>query len=187
MILQKLYWRKPKVYSCRTTLNVQLEDEQKHCEFTSYWTPQQTLIVSLRCMTLIRTLIKLYSSFRNHKYKKSLMSAWHKLNVNFSSSKLMIVIDDYSFWCNLDLHSLFYKCHAIFQFNLFYQFHSTVNINENKARVITQIISRYTSEYYGNLNYNYQMQKMLDKAGVEYTPQVRTNRAWDGPGEFTWA
>ena len=39
--------------------------------------------------------------------------------------------------------------------------------------MITQIISRYTSEYYGNLNYNYQMQKMLDKAGVEYTPQVR--------------
>ena len=37
-------------------------------------------------------------------------------------------------------------------------------------------MSRYTSEYYGNLNYNYQMQKMLDKAGVEYTPQVRTNR-----------
>ena len=34
---------------------------------------------------------------------------------------------------------------------------------------------------------NYQMQKMLDKAGVEYTPQVRTNRAWDGPRDFTWA
>ena len=31
------------------------------------------------------------------------------------------------------------------------------------------------------------MQKMLDKAGVEYTPQVRTNRAWDGPRDFTWA
>ena len=42
--------------------------------------------------------------------------------------------------------------------------------------MITQIIPRYTSEYYGNLNYNYQMQKMLDKAGVEYIPQVRTNR-----------
>ena len=42
--------------------------------------------------------------------------------------------------------------------------------------MITQIIPRYTSEYYGNLNYNYQMQKMLDKAGVGYIPQVRTNR-----------
>ena len=33
------------------------------------------------------------------------------------------------------------------------------------TRVITQIIPGYTSEYYGNLNYNYQMQKRLDKAG----------------------
>ena len=42
--------------------------------------------------------------------------------------------------------------------------------------MITQIIPRYTSEYYGNLDYNYQMQKMLDKARVGYIPQVRTNR-----------
>ena len=43
--------------------------KKKHREFTSYWTPQQTLIVSLTCMTLIRALIKLYSGlfFRNHK------------------------------------------------------------------------------------------------------------------------
>ena len=61
-------------------------------------------------------------------------------------------------------------------FNSIYSIGFTVNINENKAGVITQIIPRYTSEYYGNLNYNYQMQKMLDKAGVEYIPQVRTNR-----------
>ena len=38
----------------------------------------------------------------------------------------------------------------------------TVNINENKTGVITQIIPRYTSEYYRNLHYN--------------MPQVRTNR-----------
>ena len=49
-------------------------------------------------------------------------------------------------------------------------------MNENKTRVITQIIPRYTSEYYGNLDYNYQMQKRLDKAGVGYIPQARTNR-----------
>ena len=61
-------------------------------------------------------------------------------------------------------------------FNSIYSISFTVNINENKAGVITQIISRFTSEYYGNLNYNYQMQKMLDKVGVEYVPQVRTNR-----------
>ena len=51
-------------------------------------------------------------------------------------------------------------------------------MNENKTRVITEIIPRYTSEYYSNLDYNYhdQMQKMLDKARVRYIPQVRTNR-----------
>ena len=38
----------------------------------------------------------------------------------------------------------------------------TVNMNENKTQVITQFIPRYTSEYYGNLDYN--------------IPQVRTNR-----------
>ena len=37
-------------------------------------------------------------------------------------------------------------------------------MNENKTRVITQIIPRYTSEYYDNLDYNYNI------------PQVRTNR-----------
>ena len=42
--------------------------------------------------------------------------------------------------------------------------------------MITQIIPRYTSEYYGNLDYNYQMQKMLYKARVGYIPQVHTNR-----------
>ena len=51
----------------------------------------------------------------------------------------------------------------------------TVNMNENKTGVITQIIPRYISEYYGNLNCNYQMQKRLDKAGVGYIPQTRTN------------
>ena len=47
-------------------------------------------------------------------------------------------------------------------------------MNGNKTGVITQIIPRYTSEYYGNLDYNYQMQKRLDKARVGYIPQVRT-------------
>ena len=47
-------------------------------------------------------------------------------------------------------------------------------MNENKTGVITQIIPRYTSEYYGNLDYNYQMQKRLDKARVGYIPQVHT-------------
>ena len=61
-------------------------------------------------------------------------------------------------------------------FNSIYSIGFTVNINKNKAGVITQTIPRYTSEYYGNLNFNYKMQKMLDKAGVEYIPQVRTNR-----------
>ena len=42
--------------------------------------------------------------------------------------------------------------------------------------MITQIIPRYTSEYYGSLDYNYQMQKVLDKARIAYIPQVRTNR-----------
>ena len=42
--------------------------------------------------------------------------------------------------------------------------------------MITQIIPRYTSEYYCNFDYNYQMQKRLDKARVGYIPQVRTNR-----------
>ena len=49
-------------------------------------------------------------------------------------------------------------------------------MNENKTGVIAQIIPKYTSEYYGNLDYNYQMQKRLDKARVGYIPQVRTNR-----------
>ena len=48
-------------------------------------------------------------------------------------------------------------------------------MNENKTGVITQIIPRYTSECYGNFDYNYQMQKRLDKARVGYIPQVRTN------------
>ena len=52
----------------------------------------------------------------------------------------------------------------------------TVKLSENKTGVITQIIPRYASEYYGNLDYNYQMQGVLDKAGVGYIPQVRTNR-----------
>ena len=65
-------------------------------------------------------------------------------------------------------------CNFSIQFILSISF--TVNINENKTRVITQIIPRYTSEYYGNLDYNYQMQKMLDKARVGYITQVRTNR-----------
>ena len=42
--------------------------------------------------------------------------------------------------------------------------------------MIAQIIPRYTSEYYGNLDYSYQMQKRLDKARVGYIPQVRTNQ-----------
>ena len=49
-------------------------------------------------------------------------------------------------------------------------------MNENKTRVITQIIPGYTSEYYGNLDYHYQMQKRLDKARVGYILQVHTNR-----------
>ena len=49
-------------------------------------------------------------------------------------------------------------------------------MNENKTGVITQIIPRYTSEYYGNLDCNYQMQKRLDKARAGHIPQVRTNR-----------
>ena len=66
-------------------------------------------------------------------------------------------------------------------FNSIYSLHLfnvcfTVNINENKTGVITQIIPRYISEYYGNLDYNYQMQKMLDKARIGYIPQVRANR-----------
>ena len=39
-----------------------------------------------------------------------------------------------------------------------------------------QIIPRYTSEYYGNLDHNYQMQKRLDKARIGYIPQVSTGR-----------
>ena len=42
--------------------------------------------------------------------------------------------------------------------------------------MITQIIPGYTTAYYGNLDYNYQMQKMLDEARVGYIPEVRTNR-----------
>ena len=57
----------------------------------------------------------------------------------------------------------------------------TVNMNENKTGVITQIIPRYTSEYYGNLDYNYQMQKRSDKARVRvYT--TSTYKPSDGPG-----
>ena len=37
-----------------------------------------------------------------------------------------------------------------------------VNVNENKTGVIAQIIPRYTSEYYRNLDYN--------------IPQILTNR-----------
>ena len=46
-------------------------------------------------------------------------------------------------------------------------------MNENKTGVITQIILRYT---YGNPDFNYQMQKRLDRARVGYIPQVRTNQ-----------
>ena len=70
------------------------------------------------------------------------------------------------------------SCNFSIQFILSISF--TVNINENKAGVITQIIARYTSEYCGNLNYNYQMSIMLDKAGVGYIPHpeilLRLNR-----------
>ena len=53
--------------------------------------------------------------------------------------------------------------------------------------MITQIIPRYTSEYIGNLNYNYQMQKMLDKAGVGYISQAHTNRETGlDSRDFTW-